>query len=239
MKIYESLSKVYDQDWGKFSLSYLKFIQHLNSKYSFKPSSILDVACGTGELISELYKLNYKVKGFDLSESMIHIARTKNPKIEYRIDDMVCFKCDKKYDLIICSFDAINYLIKKNQVLSTFENINQCLNEQSYFVFDFNTHKLFEEKHRGTIKRKINKIEFSQVLEYNHRNKIATTLFDFGDNETEKHIQRAYSMEEIDELLILTGFKVMDRYKDLKFTPVDKETFKAFYIVKKEEKGVN
>lgn len=70
-----------------------------------KPKSVLDVGCGAGRILSTLkekYKCN--VKGIDYSPDAFNHA---NPNIsDYLfVEDATSkdFKCDRKYDLVICT----------------------------------------------------------------------------------------------------------------------------------------
>jgi hypothetical protein len=73
-------------------------------------------------------------------------------------------------------------------------------------------------------------MEFKQILEYDKASKIGKTIFDFGENGIETHIQKAYSVEEMDKFLLECGFKIMNRYKDFKLSPVDDKAYKIFYV---------
>lgn len=55
MKPYEKLSKLYSKDWGNYSSKYINLISNVIETYNLNIHSVLDVACGTGILASELY----------------------------------------------------------------------------------------------------------------------------------------------------------------------------------------
>lgn len=88
MESYQKLAAVYDQDWGKFSLAYLKVIDYIEENYGYEIRSALDIACGTGNLIIEMAKQGIEVVGSDLSPEMIEMARKKDESIEFRVNDM-------------------------------------------------------------------------------------------------------------------------------------------------------
>jgi len=115
----------------------------------------------------------------------------------------------------------------------TLKNVFLHLEDNGIFIFDINTPVLYEERHFGIIDRKFDNIEFKQILEYDKVSKIGKTVFDFGDNQCETHIQRAYTVEEMDEFLINSGFEIMNRYKDFRLSPIDDKSYKIFYVVKK------
>lgn len=235
MEAYKKLSLLYDKDWGNFSTLYLKLIHHSMEEYNFNPSSVLDVACGTGKLVSELYKQNFSVEGLDISQDMINVARKNNPGIEFHVKDMTSFDLERKFDLITCAFDSLNYLLEDFQMKNAMSCIYSHLSDNGLFIFDINTPVLYEEKHFGVIERKYDDISFRQILEYDRETRLGKTTFDFGNNELELHVQKAYSGDQMESFLSDAGFKILNTYKDFKFSPVDEKTYKIFYVAKKDK----
>lgn len=234
IKPYELLAKVYDKDWGDFSSSYLRFVEYISDKYEYFPQTVLDIGCGTGSLASELYDLGYKVRGIDLSEAMISAAKSKNPEIEFEVADMTSYVSDRKFDLITCAFDSLNYILEEDKVLEALSNVYSNLSENGYFIFDVNTPALYEEKHFGNIVREIDDVVFRQVLEYDKARKIAVTTFVFENNEKEVHIQKAYTSVDMRRFLNKCGFKILDSFKDFNLSKTDKKAKKIFYITKRK-----
>ena len=74
---YDCLAPIYDRRWQNYinqSLSFLLDFADISSD-----ASILDLACGTGELARLLLERNpqQQITGADISESMLEIARNK------------------------------------------------------------------------------------------------------------------------------------------------------------------
>jgi len=233
MKPYEKLAKFYKKGWGKESIKYGDLIYNVINIYNLNINSVLDVGCGTGILASKLYNENFEVSGIDISEDMINVAKETTTGIEFAVADMVNFTLNKKFQLITCAFDALNYLVTDSDMKKTLKNIFLHLEDNGIFIFDINTPVLYEEKHFGIIDRKFDNIEFKQILEYDKASKIGKTVFDFGDNQCETHIQKAYTVEEMDAFLLNSGFEIMNRYKDFRLSPIDDKAYKIFYVVKR------
>ncbi|MCK4521223.1 MAG: glycosyltransferase [Nanoarchaeota archaeon] len=66
-----------------------------------KHSSILELGCGTGNLIGNLFP-SYGI-GVDISEEMLKIAKQKYPYINFICQDIEEFSSNKKFDYIIIS----------------------------------------------------------------------------------------------------------------------------------------
>jgi len=101
-------------------------------------SKILDVGCGGGYLLNELYKKGYEnIWGFDLSNSGIEVCRDNFPDLSERFQVHNAYENElpkefplKKYDLIISS-EVIEHLYDPQKYL---ENINSWLCEGGYVL---------------------------------------------------------------------------------------------------------
>jgi len=70
-------------------------------------TSMLDVACGTGEHLRFLQKSFSYVEGLDVAESMCEVAREKLPGVTIHRADMRDFEIGRRFDGIICPFSSI------------------------------------------------------------------------------------------------------------------------------------
>ena len=72
---------------------------------------VLDVACGTGDMVCELQKQGCSVVGIDLSEEMLSIARQKAPAATCLIADaeQLPFE-DGTFDAVTCAFGVRNFV---------------------------------------------------------------------------------------------------------------------------------
>ena len=78
---YTSIARLYDRlntsvDYPRLADFLLKKVAE-HSKGNKVPSLLLDLACGTGKLTSELARRRYDMTGIDLSPDMLDIARLK------------------------------------------------------------------------------------------------------------------------------------------------------------------
>jgi ubiquinone/menaquinone biosynthesis C-methylase UbiE len=75
----------------------------LLKEVDFKDKSILEIGCGPGGNLIEVYKLKpRKLSAVDISNQMVELAREKNPKdVEiYKVDGTVLPFNDKQFDIV-------------------------------------------------------------------------------------------------------------------------------------------
>lgn len=105
----QSFAKYYDlmyswKDYAKESEKLLSIIaRHGNGK-----KRLLEVACGTGKYV-EHFKDRFVVTGIDLSEDMLQVAKGKLPGIRFMQGDMLEFKLEERFDVLLCLFSSIAY----------------------------------------------------------------------------------------------------------------------------------
>lgn len=118
------------------------FLEHAFERFSSrKLATILDVGCGTGGHAIPLARRGYKVTGIDVSEAMIAIARKKVQRegldVTFCISAMEDLELDQRFDVVICMFNAINYVVSDEALKRALVNIHRHLAPGGLFLFDF------------------------------------------------------------------------------------------------------
>ena len=144
MEMYEDFALVYDrfmdetpyEEWCQFVVGRLKQDQ-------ITDGILLDLGCGTGSMTELLAKQGYDMIGVDLSDSMLDIAMEKRAQsghnILYLQQDMREFELYGTVRAVICLCDSLNYLLEEDDLLTTFKLVNNYLDPNGLFIFDFNT----------------------------------------------------------------------------------------------------
>ena len=91
---------------------------------------LLDIGCGTGELLLRLSK-NYSCDGLDLSEEMLKIAhrKLKHRDVQFFMGDMVDFDTNKSYDIMVALFDTVNHILSVEDLESHFKSVYNSLTD--------------------------------------------------------------------------------------------------------------
>ena len=134
--MFQNSSKYYDliydqKDYQKETDIILNYFK----QHHPKAHTILDVACGTHEHVKYLAD-QYQVDGLDINGKFLAIAATKNPQGTYHEGNMINFKINKKYDVIMCVFSSIGYVRTLDNLEQTISNFKNHLNENGIIIVE-------------------------------------------------------------------------------------------------------
>lgn len=244
---YVGFAKVYDE--VMFDVPYdqwLKYIEAIWSVHSFLPGTVLDLACGTGNMSLRLASRGYTVTGIDRSEHMLAVARQKAGDhrlfVSFIQDDIKAFRTDSQFDAVVCIFDSLNYLLEASDIQSCFKSVFQALKPGGYFVFDVNTPFRLSTIVRDT---SIFKGPWYFVVwqdywdEQNRWWQVDLTGFikqgDQWHRFDEIHRERAFPIENIAGWLENEGFVVRGIYESNTTKPASIATLRAYFAAQKPE----
>ena len=104
---YEDLGMFYDNIVGD-RREVTRYVQRLLKKHARNAESVLEIACGTGSILSALDR-DYQVAGLDYSETMLRRAAEKVADVPLYHGDMRKFSIERSFDVALCMFDSINH----------------------------------------------------------------------------------------------------------------------------------
>jgi 2-polyprenyl-3-methyl-5-hydroxy-6-metoxy-1,4-benzoquinol methylase len=240
-KSYKYLSQVYDVLYKELHRLTIKSLNDYFGSIVVKNKKLLDIGCGTGTFLLEMVKNGWTGTGIDLSPEMIELAKLKAEKqklfCDFLVQDMRETQFQKRFDLITCNFDAINYILLKKDMTKVFNNTYAILNKNGHFIFDIIT-SYQGRKFSGKFNMKFDTFEVIMSPAYNEATKIKTielALNFKGKTYKEKHVQRCYEVAEISQLLEKSGFVIKQIWdiEDKKDKKIDAETTRAILICQK------
>ena len=148
MQAYNALfARVYNQKWQDYANRIAPLIHDF---YEATPlgkteKTLLDVCCGTGQLLSYFLDQGYRVLGLDLSEGMLDVAREKllpfmvANQLQFIQADAAKFHIQDVFGLAVSTFDALNHLPDMDALQGCFQSVYRVLLPEGYFIFDMNT----------------------------------------------------------------------------------------------------
>lgn len=78
------------------------------------PQTLLHLGCGAGSH-DFTFKQHFRVTGVDISRGMLNIARKRNPKTSYHLEDMRTVRFGRQFDAVIIP-DSIGYMTTLNSL---------------------------------------------------------------------------------------------------------------------------
>ncbi|MEL6137602.1 MAG: class I SAM-dependent methyltransferase [Cyanobacteria bacterium J06626_23] len=110
---------------------------------------ILDLCCGTGQLIQPLVEAGYRVTGLDGSEEMLTYARQNAPGATYVLADARTFNLPMSFDGAFSTSASLNHIMSLPELSQVFERVYAALRGGGVFVFDLNHPGQLEQWWRG------------------------------------------------------------------------------------------
>lgn len=240
---YEVIAAVYDKlnadiDYGAWA----DFVEQAFDRFLPKrPLLVLDLACGTGSMTTELAKRGYDMIGVDGSEQMLSVATDRayvnfGEEDEYRLpvlyllQDMRSFELYGTVGAAVCCLDSINYLLSEDDLDKCLACVHNYLDPGGLFLFDVNTPHKFMNIYGDNAYILEEEIDGSSVYcgwqnFFDAESGICDfylTLFSEGDDgkyirEEEHQREKMYSMAALKERLGANGFEFLGAFSDYSF----------------------
>lgn len=247
---YSNLAAFYDllNDGVDYD-EWFAFLNGVCERNGFKPQSVLDLACGTGQMALRFAKQGLDTIAIDLSPEMLCIAKQKadDEKLDilFLNQDMAQFELYGTVDMIVCCLDSINYLLKTDDVKSCFANVRNYLNNGGYFIFDINS----EYKFKNIYADNAYVFETDDVFctwqnYYKSTTRICDFYLDFFVEQdgmyrrfSETQRERCYTLRQMLSYIKEAGLETVGVYSDFAFTEADEKNqgeTERFYIVCKK-----
>lgn len=141
-KILYRLQKNIFDDRGARSLQNVRahcdWIQQTFASAAGKPLDILDLGCGIGLYSITLAEKGHRVVGVDISPYVVADAKrsmSKSLKCTFLVENILNFKAENKFDLVIFTYSIFN-LLNKKEVAQLLTNIFCLLREGGHFYFE-------------------------------------------------------------------------------------------------------
>ena len=225
---------------------------HWLSLLNLQPATLLDLACGSGEFAIAQARQGLKVVGLDRSKPLLKLAeseaRAERLSLRWVEADMSSFSLPERFDCVTCWFDSLNYLVKIEDLASTFRNVWAHLNPGGIFLFDMNTiYGLLVQwqKQRVTIAQE--SPDYIEICENSadYENAIAQMRILMFERQgktwqrhEELHTERGYAVEDLLILLQSSGFS--SRYlfgNPLQERPLETEDSRLWIAAQKVEEN--
>lgn len=248
MSSYKSFASYYDILTN--NISYKKRAEYFNEilrRNSITDGILVDLGCGTGSLCEIMYDLGYNVIGVDSSVEMLSEAMNKRSEslkdILYLNQQMQELDLFGTIDVCISALDSLNHITSEEDLQTIFNKVSMFLNPNGLFIFDLNT----EYKHENILSNNVFIYDYDEVYCIWQNSKCKNGVIDitldlFCKDEEDKYekyteffSERAYSHENVLNIIKNANLELIDYYADDSFDKPDKDTQRIVYVAKSKK----
>ena len=248
MEAYTSFAEVYDTFMDNVPYEeWAEYLAELLQEYDIEDGLVLDLGCGTGSLTEILATKGYDMIGADGSAEMLEIAMEKKAQsghdILYLLQDMREFELYGTVRAVVSVCDCVNYITDEKELEQVFRLVNNYLDPEGIFIFDFNTEYKYKEiLGEQTIAEDREDCSFiwdNYYYEDESMNEYELTLFIKEQDSNlyrkyqEMHYQKAYTLDAMRELVEWSGLEFVTAY-DAYTRKAPTETSERVCVVAKE-----
>lgn len=222
------LDKYYDLILG--DLEGMEMYADFLKKHSL-PTSLLEFACGTGDLIGLTQDYFSHLIGVDLSTSMITQAQSKfiNPHISFVVGDMMTYQT--KADTVVCFGDSLNYLLEKTEVETFVKNSSECALD-CILIDCHHPSRLMEFSEGYEEDGQVEEIDYSWHLQSQGEYLIHQFNFYGTSMSKEEVIQRVYDPQWVGSLYETLGWQV-NYWTDFVYPGIEATGEKVFLEIRR------
>ncbi len=241
MNGYQALAECYDRLMSVDYDERAAYILSLFQKHGATPSTLLDLACGSGSLTAALHASGIDMIGVDLSQDMLALAAEKCPDCMLLCQDMRELDLFDIVDGAVCTLDSFNHLLKTADIVQVLGRLRLFIAPDGLLIFDVNT----PYKHRHVLADNTFVLEDEDVMcvwqnAFSSATCTVHMALDFfwecDDGRYERTSdtvrERAYSLATWKKLLEAAQFELVAVYDDMTFDDPD-DTTERWVIVAK------
>ena len=214
MTAHDSWAKVYDRAYQESFGSFYKKLTDLTlsviQEETSKGFKIVDFGAGTGRLSCPLSELGYEMTAVDSSSEMLRelIKKDINKRINIHNAPMQNFTTLEKYDLALCVFSVLIYLIDEESLNRALSSLKECLKLNGIVLMDIPSSLAFRDLkyESSTLCRNVIIDKKNDIYTYNES--IDVYEGDNWINYNDKFEIRCWSSETILHKMKQLGFKV-------------------------------
>ncbi|MBC8183990.1 class I SAM-dependent methyltransferase [candidate division KSB1 bacterium] len=239
---YSKLASIYDEVMSHVEyIKWARYIERVINKWQPQCRSLLDISCGTGNFLFSLNFKDIECLGLDMSFEMIKIAAEKNKSQTQNINffqgDMVSIVLKKKFNVVVCLYDSINYLLDLKLWQQLFLRVADVLDKNGIFVFDIctknNSVKYFNnysERNGGENYEYLRESSYNQAKGI-HTNKFIITFYEAAKDYIEIHQQKIFSINEIKDFINSTNFKLLGYFNGFTFNEGSEDSLRIHFVL--------
>ena len=247
MNGYDALAGCYDRFTSDIDYpAWADYVERQFHRWKMPGKTVLDLACGTGNLTYLLAERGYEMIGVDISPDMLAQAAEKGGRQSGGIPPLFLCQPMERLDLYgtidgcVCCLDSVNHVTRPAQLRQAFQRVHLFLVPGGVFLFDVNTPEKLVGMDGGIYLDETEDAYCVWRADYDRRRRICTFGMDifqrvdeFWERFGEYHEEYAYTREELTDYLKQAGFCEIKWYGELKLRPPRPGEGRIFAVARK------
>ncbi|BBM69969.1 class I SAM-dependent DNA methyltransferase [Rhodothermus marinus] len=244
---YSLLARGYDQvmDYVDYE-AWARYVHRLIRRFRPDAQSVLELGCGTGSLALALQPMGpYRYRASDRSAAMLAVAREKAARagspVVFEQADFTDYRVAEPVDVALLLFDGLNYLLEPEGIRALFRCTWQALRPGGVFIFDQST-PMNSLEHEADFDDagETDTFRYVRRSHYDPERRLHTTIFELevdGKVYRERHLERAYTLDEIQALLQAEGFHIEAAYDNFSLRPATARSERIHWVVRRPDQA--
>lgn len=251
---YSALAAGYDVvmehvDYGLWA----EHILDLLDAFAPQTTSLLELGCGTGTLALEVQEHareftgrpgGFRYLGTDSAEAMIRVAREKARLVGRRVGDLrfdvadfTSFTVEEPFDAALLLYDGVNYLLEEDRVAALLARVAEAIVPGGLFILDQSTpaNSLNNEDYFSD-EGEVDAFSYVRRSRYDREARLHTTEFYLtveGKTYHERHVQRAYTLDEMRAVIEASPLTVAAAFDGFSFEPATEATERIHWVLRR------
>ncbi|TFH00213.1 MAG: class I SAM-dependent methyltransferase [Calditrichales bacterium] len=235
---YHQLAHVYDRMMSHVDYrGWRDYILQLIDASGKTVDSLVDLSCGTGNLLSFFKGKIRNLAGCDSSREMIEIAAGKRAlsKTPLFVNDITQIAiAAEQVDCALFLYDSLNYITESSSLEKCFKEVRRILKINGMFIFDVVSIRHCREYYADFHESEYWGGEgYTRHSYFDTKNSIQHNDFRIvirGRTFEEQHIQKIYSQSDLEKMLINCGFLVYGMYDEFTSDAAGEESGRIHFL---------
>jgi len=205
---------------------------------------VLDLACGSGQMLFQLAKRDFTVFGLDRSPEMVRRARQRLlardlPALLW-CGDMRTVSTTTRFDAVLCLYDSMNYCLEPEEIEQVLARVAGVVRPGGLFIFDVCTRKNCRTNFRNYIENDVfGDLSYSRRSFYHPQKHLQINEFIIRDERhggptlREEHVQRIYALEEIRSLAAIGDWQETGCFSGMSRRPGSERSDRVHFVLKR------
>lgn len=247
MSVFNEYARFYDLFYrDKDYAGEAAYVGDLLRQHAPQAVELLNLGCGSGRHDRELLRQGYRISGVDCSTEMLTTARRESSGLEgldYHAGDIRSIRLDRQYDAVVSLFHVISYQTTNDDLLAAFATARAHLAAGGVFIFDcwYGPGVLTDRPEVRTRRYEDDEVAVTRsahpvmhpdldVVAVQYQLDIQHKPGGSTEQVGEIHRMRYLFQPELQLLLSLTGFVVIEAQEWLSGKPLTLDTWNAVFV---------